>query len=156
MSVISHNDVSQFYKKDSETGWYSVDFGSVRYKEQAQEISTQCVSDARLERLKAVGKSIMAGGTALGLGIAAIIAFKIASLVIGIFAFPLAIIPPLYSLVTLLGALGVGATVFTMTIEKYSKDFFNQAKEHWEYGNHLYAEAHRARLEIPNLRSAAK
>lgn len=154
MSVITQNSVNNFYNKDPATGWYSVNFSHLQYKEQAKEVADQCISDARMERLKSLSKVVMGGGVALLLGAASVVAFKIAALIIGIFVFPLAIIPPLYGLVTFLGGLGVGGAVFYFTLNKYSKQFLHQAKEHWDYGNHLYGQAHRARLEIPRLASA--
>ncbi|NGX27625.1 MAG: hypothetical protein K940chlam6_01563 [Chlamydiae bacterium] len=154
MSVINREIVKDYYNKDPNTRWYSVNFKKIDYKDQALEVANQCTSDARMERLKALSKVIMGGGVALLLTGASIIAYKIATMAIGIFVFPLMILPPLYGLVTALGGLGVGGAVFYFTTAKYSEEFFNQAKEHWNYANHLYSQAHLARIKAPELSSA--
>ncbi len=153
MSVIASTDANDFYTKDVKTGWYSVNLDNLEYKDQATEVATQCTSDARMERLKALGTAVLGGGAALLLTGAALIAIKIGMMAVGIFAFPLVIIPPLHRLLMLLGGLAVGAFALPK-VSEYSKPFFTQAKEHWNYGNHLYAQAHCARLKIPDLASA--
>jgi|GEM_PF-3427173 len=151
MAVAAH--IKDYYNTDA-NGWVSVNTAKLQYKDQAREVDAQLKSDARLEVLKSFSKAGLAVGAAIGLGGLSFLAFKVASLAIGILVFPLMIIPPLYGLVTLLAGLGVGGAVFYLTAQKYSTKFFNQAKEHWNYGQHLYSQAHAARLKVPSLDSA--
>lgn len=151
MTVAAH--LKDFYTT-GENDWVSINTAKLEYKDQAHEVEAQLKSDARLEVLKSFSKAGLAVGAAVGLGGLSFIAFKITTLAIGILVFPLMIIPPLYGLVTLLAGLGVGGAVFYLTAQKYSTKFFNQAKEHWNYGQHLYAQAHIARLKVPGLASA--
>ena len=154
MSVINREVVKDYYNKDESTGWHSVNFDKIQHKDQALEVASQCTSDARMERLKALSKAIMGGGAILLLTGVSSIAYKITTMTIGILAFPLIIIPPLYGLVTALGGFVVGGVVFYFTTAKYSEEFFNQTKEHWNYANHLYSQAHLARINAPRLSSA--
>lgn len=151
MTVAAH--LKDFYTT-GDNGWVSINTGKLQYKDQAHEVETQLKSDARLEIVKSFSKAGLAVGAAVGLGALSFIAFKVTTLAIGILVLPLMIIPPLYGLVTLLGGLGVGAAVFYLSAQKYSTKFFNQSKEHWNYGQHLYAQAHIARLQVPGLASA--
>lgn len=154
MTIVRDTDLSKFYTIDDKTGWYSVDFENIKYKDQAIEIATQCTSDARMERFKAFSTAVMGVGVVLLLSEVSTIAFKIGALSLGIFALPLIIVPPLYGLVTFLGGLGAGGAFLYFTFNKFCIQFFQQAQEHWNYGNHLYAEALRARLQAPDLASA--
>ena len=142
MSVIGGVN-NNFYAKNEETGFYSVNQDKIVNREQAQVVIDQVVSDARIERLKAVANVVIAGSVALLLGAGAFIVVKVATLFFAIIFFPLAIIPPLYGLVTTLCGLGVGGAVGFLTIKKYAKQFLDGAKLHWDYSNHLYQEKHK-------------
>ncbi len=153
MSIISSDNLSNFYTKDSTTGWFSVNESALKYKGQALEVAKQCTSDARMERLKSLVQGGLAGGSALGLGALAYLALKISTYAVAIFVFPLAIIPPLYGLVTTLAGVGVGVSILYLATKKYSIPFFEQAKNHWNYADHLFAQAHSAKLKAPGLES---
>lgn len=153
MSIISSDNLNNFYTKDTSSGWFSVNEGSLQYKGQALEVAKQCTSDARMERLKSIVKGGVGGGSALALGAVAYLALKVSTYAVAIFIFPLAIIPPLYGLVTTLAGVGVGGSILYLATKKYSKPFFEQAKEHWNYADHLFAEAHSAKLKAPGLAS---
>jgi len=153
MSIISSGKLNNFYAKDPSSGWFSVKEGSLQYKGQAIEVAKQCASDARMERLKAITKGGVAGGSALALGALAYLALKVSTYAVAIFVFPLAIIPPLYGLVTTLAGVAAGTSILYLSTKKYSKPFFEQAKEHWNYADHLFAQAHSAKLKAPGLAS---
>src|SRR5580704_5425571 len=100
MSTISADVVKDFYTVDHSTGWYSPKLSRIQNGPQADVVEGQLISDARMERLKAVGIFAIAVGAAVALAGVTYLAFKISSFILAIFVFPLAIIPPLYDLVT--------------------------------------------------------
>lgn len=151
MTIITQPHVHDYYYKDPNTDWYCVNFNRIQFRDEAAEISQQCVSDARMERLKAMGAAMIAGGAA-GLAIAGFsIVYKISSLLFGLLALPLILIPPLYGLVTILGGVTLGGVSCYLFIKNYAAKFFDNAQNHWNYGNHLYSQAHKARLLMPSL-----
>ncbi|NGX59272.1 MAG: hypothetical protein KR126chlam3_00420 [Chlamydiae bacterium] len=133
MSAIpSSLDANNFYIQDEEySGRYSVNFSNIVNEDQATEVATKCTSDARMERLKALGAAVLGGGVALLLTEVFLIAIKINMIVAGILAFPLMIM-----------------------ILQYSKPLFIEAKDYWNYGDELYSQASNARLKAVALASA--
>lgn len=147
MSIISGSIVKDYYFQ-SDNGWYHVNMKSFQNAAQADEINTQCISDARIERLKAIGSYALGICSTLALAGIALLIAKISSLVAGIFALPLAIIPPFYNLVNLLVGISAGGAFGYITIKRYAKQFFEFSQDHWAYANHLYQQAHAVRLKI--------
>jgi len=131
-AIPSSSDANNIYIQDEEyTGRYSVDFSNIVNEDQATEVAIKCTSDARMERLKALGAAVLGGGVTLLLTGVFLIAIKISMMIAGILAIPLMIM-----------------------IIQYSEPLFMEAKDHWKYGDELYSQASNARLKAVALASA--
>lgn len=129
---------NKFYSIDPTTQFYSVNLELIDNNDDADQVNAQVTYDARIEALKAIAHYIIAAGATLLVAAVAIIAFKVSAFVIGIFAFPLAVVPPIYYMTTTLGALAVGGLVGYAVFKKYASGFIAQAKLHWNHAMHLY------------------
>ncbi len=150
MSIISGAVLYQYYNPTI-NGWYEVNLDAVKNVAQADEINAQCVSDGRLERLKALGSFTLGAGVVTGLSILSLLIIKICTLAAGVLVFPLSIIPPLYGLVTNLTGLAIGGGLGYISVKRYTKPFFQAAGKHWAYANHLFQQAHAVRLRKATL-----
>src|SRR3990170_357388 len=133
MSVIGGAVNKDFYTEDKATGWYSVNLGRIKNRNQAQVVETQLISDARVERLKAASILVIAVGSGALITAVALIAFKVASLFSGIFVFLL--MTPLYELITFTAGLAVGGAVGYIALKKFAQGFLDDSKKHWQYAD---------------------
>lgn len=132
-------------------------------QDQADAVENYCLNSARLERLKSAGLMILSGTAALGDKVlmplaVALIAFQVAELVVGIVFIPLAIIYPVYELVTDLTAIGLGLGMFgaymgyrngtDVKLKEYSDEFFKSSRTHWDHSDHWYAQAKAVRTHF--------
>jgi len=129
------------YQSDH-NGWISVKSDSVNKNNQIQ-VTKETAKMAVIELVKAAGNAGMLGLVGLATAVIAFVVFKIAAVIIGILAFPTAIIPPIYSALTTLGGLTAGGIVGYLIAKKYGNDFFKDMKEHFNYSMHLFSEAKR-------------
>lgn len=132
------DNVNKFYSVDPTTQFYSVNLEVIDNNDDAEQVKAQVTYDARIEVLKAIAHYIIAAGATLLVSAVAIIAFKVSGFVIGIFTFPLAVVPPVYYMTITLGALAVGGLVGYAVYNKYAKGFMEQGKLHWNHAMHLY------------------
>jgi len=130
--------VNNLYTIEKDTQFYSVKTDQVTDRAIQKEAIRQLKYDARIEILKTVAHYAIAFATTLAVATIAIVAFKVGAFIIGCFAFPLAVIPPLYSLATTLGGLLIGGGVGYATFKRYASQFIEQAQIHWNHSQHLY------------------
>lgn len=133
-------DVNKFYTIDPKTQFYSVNLDTVTNEKDATEVISQLSHDARIEVLKSIAQYAIAAAATILVTAAAVIAFKISAVAIGIFTFPLAIIPPVYYMVTGLGSLAVGALVGYYVYRQFAAQFIAQGKLHWNHSQHLFTQ----------------
>jgi len=105
------------------------------------EDAQNLISAAREARLKAVANGAMAVGVGLAVTAVAYAVYLVATVIIKALILPLAIIPPLWLLIGNAGGLTVAGLVGVVAAKKYGKEFFENAKEHWNHANELYAKA---------------
>lgn len=125
-------------------GWVSVQDNLVS-KEDQTKVTKETAKMAVIELTKAAGNAGMLTLVGLAAAIVAFAVFKVAAIVIGILAFPTAIIPPIYAAITTLGGLTAGGIVGYVIAKKYGNGFFEQMKGHYNYSMHLFSEANRVR-----------
>lgn len=128
---------NKFYSIDPTTQFYSVKLDHIETNEDADQVTSQLAYDARIEVLKSIAHYIIAAGATLLVSAVTIIAFKVSAFIIGLFTFPLAVIPPVYYMTTTFGALAVGGLVGYAVFKKYASGFVAQAKLHWNHAMHL-------------------
>jgi len=147
-------DANKFYTVDPKTQFYSVNLDTVKNEMDAQEVIDQLSHDARIEVLKSIAHYIIASATTILVTAAAVIAFKLSAIAIGVFTFPLAIIPPLYYLVTGVGGLAVGALVGYYIYKQFAAKFIDQGKLHWNHSQHLYNQRAAVLDKVATLKQA--
>lgn len=145
---------NNLYTVDQQTQFYSVNLDQVTNQQVAREAIAQVTYDARIEVLKSVAHYMIAGAVTLVVATIAIVAFKVAAFVIGILAFPLAIVPPVYALATSFAGLVVGGLVGYVIFKKYATQFIDQGKLHWNHAQHLYAQKDAVNTHLPYLVNA--
>lgn len=154
-------EVSQFLIKQ-DSGLDRFDLNTIP-QDRAEEVESHCLNQGRLERLKSAGLMILSGTAAIGDKVlmplaVALIAFQISQLVVGLVFIPLAIIYPVYELVTDLAAICLGLGVFgaymgyrngtDVKLKEYSDTFFKSSKTHWDHSDHWYAQAKAVRTRF--------
>ncbi len=145
---------NNLYTVDPQTQFYSVNLDQVTDQQVAKEAIAQVSYDARIEVLKSIAHYLIAGAVTLLVATAAIVAFKVAAFVVGIFTFPLAVVPPLYALATTLAGLTVGSLFGYVIFKKYATQFIDQGKLHWNHAQHLYAQKDAVNARLPYLANA--
>ncbi|MBS0629568.1 MAG: hypothetical protein JSS30_05010 [Verrucomicrobia bacterium] len=142
---------NNLYTIDPQTQFYSVNIDNVTDQQTGNQVIKQVSYDARIEVLKSIAHYLIAGAVTLAIAAITIVAFKVSAVFIGIFTFPLAVIPPLYSLATSFGGLIVGGVVGYVIFKKYATGFIDQAKLHWNHAQHLYAQRDQVADRIKQL-----
>lgn len=147
-------DVNKFYTIEPKTQFYSVNLDNINNEKDAKEVIGQLSHDARIEALKSIAHYIIASATTILVTAAAVIAFKLSTIAIGIFTFPLAIIPPVYYLVTSLGGVAVGALVGYYVYKQFAAKFIDQGKLHWNHSQHLFNQKAAVLAKVATLKQA--
>ena len=141
------------YTYINDDGFRSFNIDLLPNKESCIVAINQSKSDARLERCKSVGNAALCLSVSACLLAVSLIAGKIASLVFGIIALPLIFIPPLYGLVTFIGAVGTTFIVANKTIRQYGQQYLQYAKDHWNLADRYYTQAVGSALRKAQLAS---
>lgn len=110
---------------------------SLTTREMAQSALDTCSQEKRIEQVKAIIKICVASIAILALISAAFAVAKGATLVLGVLALPLIILPPLYSIVSLFGGVACGCFFAQFTIEAVWKEIMNPGTAHWDRANLL-------------------
>lgn len=145
-------NISSYYHIDQGVKNYDID--SLPNDGTCDVVAQECVSDARMERLKSVTTGLMAAGTTLALLCVAYAVGKVSALLVGIAFLPLMIIPPLYALLMLVGGIGAGIAFAKVTIKPSGMKFMDQAKAHWNNANFYSEQATAARFRQAALAKA--